>query len=574
MRYEPEELQNLQAAAGVFLDWFSPDQSAISFSIVTEAVAVAKDFPSPDLEPKLMRVQKRLPAAVKPPRSEKDILAEIDRLGQVKYDDPAYGATIQKIEALNQLHEKFYCNRDILDLDSLRISIPDALQRLRCLDNPQALQDLACSGEDENAAWALARLKKKDKARFLAAAEWLAKTVASRKAFELLVKEDPQRATAIAQGISPDEQNPLAILVFSQLAKANVIPNEGKWIRTLLNIIANPQVDHNDRRQAIGALVPAKQPRRFSAPEIDATLISLLQQRPAKTKPATPPPEISVTPAKPIKPAAETETTDLVPPPPFPLPIMTPPPMSYSAVNADSDQEMKERLSNDAIVDMIGGAAQALARRGRIDCFDAIQETRTAIGVNRPPASGELLQAMIWLAQADPAKCRPRLISILRSESKQPDCLVSNFLIDIWAADLRELKPELENFANSGPEDQSYQSYSSTGTGETAIEIRLHEARQIVAIWNEEDPATKGRLLLAFGLARHWLFDNDRDVEFLVRLKSELATLAVTLTPEQKLTIVGFLKWYQEERIAKLNPEDRDPTVRFITMAKELLKLP
>jgi hypothetical protein len=57
-------------------------------------------------------------------------------------------------------------------------------------------------------------------------------------------------------------------------------------------------------------------------------------------------------------------------------------------------------------------------------------------------------------------------------------------------------------------------------------------------------------------------------------VKSELAKLEPTLTPEQRQTLASFLGWYQDDCIARLDPETRETLVKFIAMAKERLRLP
>ncbi|MEO8352230.1 MAG: hypothetical protein ABI680_10910 [Chthoniobacteraceae bacterium] len=101
-----------------------------------------------------------------------------------------------------------------------------------------------------------------------------------------------------------------------------------------------------------------------------------------------------------------------------------------------------------------------------------------------------------------------------------------------WLADVRELKPKLEKIATSGPADAEGLMSSSQSSNVDPVRQRFHEARRVVSIWNEEDPATRSRLLIGFALRRPDHFDPETQPEawhlFHDQLLSALSPLDAT----------------------------------------------
>jgi hypothetical protein len=202
------------------------------------------------------------------------------------------------------------------------------------------------------------------------------------------------------------------------------IPEEGKWIQAVIEVILDPGSGWEERRRAIELLVPRDQPVRYPTRDIDEALLRLFE------------PQL-----------------------------------------ADEGGNLT-----------LGKACRALARRGRSECFEKMEnkvaQTEDAF------VSDDVLGALTHLSQFDPGKFNPRLTALLRPRLQRADGATSGVLWSIWAADLREFKPDLEAMATSGPDDYDVTA-SYFGIDAPPEERRHHLARQIVAIWNENDPATR-----------------------------------------------------------------------------------
>lgn len=152
--------------------------------------------------------------------------------------------------------------------------------------------------------------------------------------------------------------------------------------------------------------------------------------------------------------------------------------------------------------------------------------------------------------------------------------MVTDLLMAVWSADLRGLKADLERIATSGPDDYEDERAHSCGGKARAIEGRFHLARKILSLWNEEDPMTRCRLLLAFGFNNAYEFVEAPVTERLARMKIELAKTAQILTREQRKEVSDFLQWYQGEHIKKENVEAyRTRRAKFDVLVRDSLKL-
>jgi hypothetical protein len=95
---------------------------------------------------------------------------------------------------------------------------------------------------------------------------------------------------------------------------------------------------------------------------------------------------------------------------------------------------------------------------------------------------------------------REGFLSILREELRETDLMLSELALAAWAADLRELKPDLERIATATPEAPEGDQANTAGGGRQPVEGRCHAARRVAALWNEEDVATRIKLLVAFAI--------------------------------------------------------------------------
>lgn len=541
MVYEIEDLKKLHGFARQFLDQFSLDQSTISFPVVTTTVEVARKFDFFDLMARLEEIRKSLPAPSQAVQAAANLEAEIDRIEMAAAGTPSSAADKKKLEELRERHYEIVLDADTRNLESLREQLDSTLASWREHEGVPELQKLARQADDEFYKRTLQRFQKTYRASDAEALESMFQNLADEYVLADLIEKAPERADKLIRTMSP-EKSPIGTVAFAFLSKSpKEIPHQAEWLQAMLAAISDPEL--GDR--AIKALVPDNQPRRFSDPRIDEALLKLLRQFP------TPPPPVAA------KPREQNG--------PYAIPV----PLDLS----DSEVDMeKDRIREDA-ASLATEAALALARRGRSDCFDTIAAAYASLDEKiRIRVQERLWLAMVSLAQQNPVQIKPRLKKIFLPEFDRCSWEFDGMVSYMWMADLRDLKPDLEKCANSGPEDESHQGYSSqTDDGKyVGLERRLHIARKVVALWNEEDPATRGRLLLAFGLFRREF----SSPEHLFRMKSELAQLEPVLTPADKQVVAGFLAWYREKYFEKLDPEERESKEQFISMAREQLKLP
>jgi hypothetical protein len=70
-------------------------------------------------------------------------------------------------------------------------------------------------------------------------------------------------------------------------------------------------------------------------------------------------------------------------------------------------------------------------------------------------------------------------------------------------------------------------------------------ARKVCALWNEEDPVTRCKLWIAFGLEDY--YEIMKSPACTLRLKEELSRIASGLTPKQKGDILDFIDFCHRE---------------------------
>ncbi len=137
--------------------------------------------------------------------------------------------------------------------------------------------------------------------------------------------------------------------------------------------------------------------------------------------------------------------------------------------------------------------------------------------------------ARVVLAQHEPAQyyrlMRDELAAQLL-ESKAD----SEGIWALWQLDLRELKPDLEKLATGSPDDVD----GDSGRG--------HLARKIASLWNETDPLTRARMLVAFAVGAATIFAEEYNGA-LERLDGQLAALRPELTPTQLAAVLEYLTW-------------------------------
>lgn len=508
-RYEQDEMKNIETLTEAFLDLYSPNQTTISFPIVRESARAAGGFVYTNLSSKLAQIQGQLPTTT-PKRSEAEIKAEMKQLDAIKPNDKGWRNAMTRHTALRKELMALYDDTGADDVQALRDSITLSQKKLQCAGDPQALQDWA-SSKEPGRQWALQYLKYKDRKRYVATLEWWMKNTNeawARQAFDAIAAEDSERAKEIAKGIPPDKKGDLTVSAFAHLAEANDISDEQKRIKALIEVALDPKSGTEERGKAIELLVPPDQPLRYPTKDIDAALVKLLSPK----------------------------------------------------------------LADDVVNFTLGCACRGLARRGKIEYFNKLEEVLKSS--KDDVLYDDILGPLTQLAQCNPAKYNPRLKAILQPQMKQTNKRMTDLLMAVWSADLRELKPDLERIATSSPDDYEDERAHSCGGEVSAVEGRFHLARKILSLWNEEDTMTRCRLLLAFGFNDTFEFVEEPVPERLVRMKFELAKTAQILTREQLKEVSDFLQWYQVAHLSKVNDETyRKFNVRFDALVRDALKL-
>ena len=382
--------------------------------------------------------------------------------------------------------------------------------KIRLAADLGVLQKWACSKED-GCQWALQRLRAKDSKRYVAALEWwLANSEEkwARQAYDALAESDTVRARQIAGGVEPGKKGDLSVSAFARLKEAGAIPDEKKRVETLIDIVLDPKSGWDQRLEALELLVPAEQPMRYPDKAIDVTLVKLFD-----------------------------------------------PALADSTINFTRSR-----------------ACRALARRGRIECFDQMMG---ALFTADMTDYDELMGPVVQLAQQSPDDLGNKLGAALKPELTLTGRSVNELIRAIWAADLRGLEADVRKLATSGPDDYEDEAMSASCSEKREVSGRCHLARQILALWNEEDLVTRCRLLIAFGYKNKYDFVGEPKEERLARLKDELAGLAHKLSPEQKQRVADFVAWCGEsQKEEELVGEGADHVKAFTTLVKVGLALP
>lgn len=362
----------------------------------------------------------------------------------------------------------------------LRETISIARRKIAAFDDVKQLKSWACTEEDGQ-PWALQRLGELDRSAYVSVLEWWLKHAGApwaRQVCDELTKVDPARAAEIAKRIPAGRKDALAVSAFAHLAAVDGVPDEDKRVKTLIAIALDPKSGWEERCKAIELLVPLDKPLRYPSRDVDRALVRLLDPK----------------------------------------------------------------VGDDTINFTRQHAGRALARRGNTKSFDAIASIleQRKDDSSDPSVAGETTGALAHLAQSDPKALNPRLAALLSPHFKNTNLMMTEILQAVWAADLRGLRNELERLATSGADDVEDGKANSCGGDVTPVEGRFHLARKIVAIWNEPDPHTRAKLLLAFGANE---LPDEECPERAARLRLELQALRTALSADELAAALSFLDW-------------------------------
>lgn len=508
-----EEEVNTRDLAGRFLNLFSTNQAHLSIAVANVSARAAGSLLCSNLVHKLGALQAGIPADTTKRRTSKEVEAEIESLkGAIRKDEKNIVLKNQ-VEVLEKELRAINRETGVEDVNALKAAITLAQRQIRDAEDLQALQEWATS-RTPGFQWALQRLRERDTKRYVAALEWWTKNTKeewARQAFNAITTVDPKRSEEIAKAVKADQRSDLTVSALNRLSELKQIPDELQRIRAALKIARDPTNKWEERCAALEVLIPEEQPLRFSYPEIDETLLALIDHK--------------------------------------------------------EEDELNQQF-------VIAKSCEGLARRKRVDCFDKLETVLKSTDnwiVFRSSSA-----AVHQLAACDPEKLRPRLENLFRSVIEDKNCDLESLVMKAWAQDLREQKRVFEGLATSSSEDYEYDWMNRTHPDVQPLPLRTHAARHIVALWEDNDPYTQCRLLIAFALSEEYKKFADMDSDYAERLEADLVRLYHALTVEEKGKIAAFCEYCKLHGLPELTKsylrqEDKEAYVKVYDRIRKVL---
>jgi hypothetical protein len=150
--------------------------------------------------------------------------------------------------------------------------------------------------------------------------------------------------------------------------------------------------------------------------------------------------------------------------------------------------------------------------------------------------AGDILPALVVIARQEAEPFRGRLREEVTGRLLDHPEEADELLWAVWQLDLRALEPQVELRATAGVEEQEQE---EAPPGQVR---RSHSARCLAALWKEEDPLTRARLLVAWAASQAAFFENPRIVAH-ERLRLELAAGCAALSAEGRVAVQKFITW-------------------------------
>jgi hypothetical protein len=495
-KYEEEERLRIRARIREFLASFGLDQARVSFAILGEAIRAVGELCVHDHQPRLREILEALPVRSTPKRSAGDVRAELDKLDESDVAPDSIKQHMEKRDELRAEYVSLLRESRSTTAADVREALTLSIRKLESAKDTLLLRAWACSKE-EGAQWALQRLGALDKREYASALVWW---------LEHYMDDGARQVYEEIARVDP----PLAQEIAANLPADQV---------SALSVSAFSELEKI-------ADIPDKAIRV-------RTLIDLL-----------------------LTPTSQWDERRRA------LDILVPEADPLRYPEAVVDQALLTLLepeqADDTINFILVSASQALARRGRTQSFD-----RIVLGLKGKHSSmveHQMLGPLAHLAQADPAKLKPRLQEVVHPHLQRTNWYIPEIFWAIWAADLRELKPRLEQLATSGPDDHEDSRANRHGGEETAVQGRFHLARKMVSIWNEEDLPSRAKLLLALAKTEEGAFDEPAShPERRARLEVELKRIAGELTTDGREEVRRFLQSSADPRTGQEAQDAKRP---------------
>ncbi len=472
-----------------FLEWISPDQRRVSFGVATQAVRLVGWEALGDYKKQLQQIESVIQPDV--PRHDQEKAAK--ELATLPYPfeikDIDDRSKVADRRAVLEVHSSYELNDPGGDrADHLRAAAVLALRRMECVNDVERLRAWAESASI-GSRWALQRLKQVNRDDYASVLEQRLHQAASVQDRDFF--EELRRV---------DEKRSQALFLTLSEKK-----------KQLLGLHAHE------------ALSTLKQ-RPTSDTQMTADLLGILLDAKASTN----------------------ERIQA-------LGVLVP----TDAVLHDASREVDEALdklltsAQPAKLDiwLRRAVCRALARRGLVDSFDTVlMEWQNESDLMHRQS---FLSILSHLAQADPQRLNVRLSSLLKPQLAKSNESMTEVFWNVWAADLRELTPEIVRLATRSPGEIEDERANSWGGEVKAITGRFHFARQILGLWHEPDELAKARMLMAFAFSHNYSIMAGEYPERQVRWKTAFRQCVQALPAEARPKLDSFLEEISHMPVAR-----------------------
>lgn len=482
----PQTVADIHRLAAQFLGWFSPDESRISFRIVQAAIDAAGDLALKDLVPQLRKLEAQLPPAAKTIDCEDELWKQADEIDQENRASIRSGNLTDIQSSMDRVQQR---RNDAIG--ARHGAIPScAIESIRSAIHRSLAQIQAANHPSQLRDWALS---KKD--------QW-------QWALSLLAKSDPPAYIATLESLIQMKQDENTVYLLRLLAKADV-SRAARFART----------------------IPAEEATRVS---VEAFSI-LAQAGIAAEVDQRLPVVIALATAPDTDFELRAEAIDALAP--------------KNALSRIHDSRIDQAFltvlafqpQNSADFEGKRAAAQALSIRTGTRYFDQIL---AALDTSVFDQDGilKVLEEMESRLNGAQKQILQQWINHNFEETAGP---LNELMFMIWSFNAGDLQRQIEQIATSGPNDVEGDQCNESSDHADKTSGRCHAARKVAALWNEEDPLTRVKLLVSLYLQNVYEFDADifaGEVR-MDRLKSQLKDSVSLIPKNQRSEILEYLNW-------------------------------
>lgn len=278
-QYTKDDINTLHKTAKDILQLYLSDKLNVSRHIVAKAVNVIGMFSLGESESLINSVLKKMNFSEDITKELIYVDKKMDELRKIsdkrykekaKYDkefSKKYLYIMKTQEKLNKIYGRLY-QEVIL-----------ALKRLTLSKDLSSILKLACSFDNEN-AWALKALKRKNHEKYLNALKWRFKNIHDHTLMSIYTELNeliPDSMDKIIAELPKDMQKKVNRDSLRVLKKVNKIQDVNIRVDELIKYSFDDK-DWRLRRQAIRLLIPSENPFKYKSKKIDHKLLSLLDK--------------------------------------------------------------------------------------------------------------------------------------------------------------------------------------------------------------------------------------------------------------------------------------------------------